>query len=207
MKEPRRALILAGGGMKVSFQAGVLQVWLDEAGIKFDLADGASGGTLNLAQWCQGRSGTEIADGWRTMRPSRTIQPDLLVVAGTAVRPGALQARSLSHRQPAALGPRLARDPLVRAERDVQRLERLTAAPRGRPAHRNDRGQAGGGHLLADLVPTGPLRWRPLHRLRLRHRREHARRRSHGALTSSGSSGRSASRVAGSRARSTSTSR
>ncbi|MGE3620066.1 MAG: patatin-like phospholipase family protein [Acidimicrobiia bacterium] len=71
-----RALILAGGGMKVAFQAGVLQVWLDEAGIEFDLADGASGGTLNLAQWCQGRSGTEIADGWRTMRPLRAVQPD-----------------------------------------------------------------------------------------------------------------------------------
>ncbi len=78
MTEPKRALILAGGGMKVSFQAGVLQVWLDEAGIDFDLADGASGGTLNLAQWCQGRTGTEIADAWRTMRPSRAIQPDWL---------------------------------------------------------------------------------------------------------------------------------
>ncbi|MBA3851635.1 MAG: patatin-like phospholipase family protein, partial [Chloroflexi bacterium] len=58
----RRALILAGGGYKVAFQAGVLQVWLDEAGLEFDHADGASGGNLNLAMWCQGMSGTRIAD-------------------------------------------------------------------------------------------------------------------------------------------------
>ena len=30
----KRSLILAGGGIKVAFQAGVLQVWLDEAGFK-----------------------------------------------------------------------------------------------------------------------------------------------------------------------------
>lgn len=65
----KRALILAGGGIKVAFQAGVLQVWLDEAGLEFDLADGASGGTFNLAMWCQGMSGTQIADNWRQMKP------------------------------------------------------------------------------------------------------------------------------------------
>lgn len=68
-RETRRALILAGGGLKVAFQAGVLQVWLDEAGIDFDLADGASGGVFNLAMWCTGKSGTEIADAWRQTRP------------------------------------------------------------------------------------------------------------------------------------------
>jgi predicted acylesterase/phospholipase RssA len=65
----KRALIFAGGGIKVAFQAGVLQVWLDEAGLDFDLADGASGGTFNLAMWCQGMSGTEIADNWRKLEP------------------------------------------------------------------------------------------------------------------------------------------
>ncbi|MDQ3491939.1 MAG: patatin-like phospholipase family protein [Chloroflexota bacterium] len=65
----RRALILAGGGYKVAFQAGVLQVWLDEAGLEFDHADGASGGNLNLAMWCQGMSGTRIADNWRHLPP------------------------------------------------------------------------------------------------------------------------------------------
>lgn len=66
---PKRSLILAGGGLKVAFQAGVLQVWLDEAGLTFDHADGASGGTFNLAMYCQGFSGTEIADKWRTLDP------------------------------------------------------------------------------------------------------------------------------------------
>jgi predicted acylesterase/phospholipase RssA len=66
---PRRSLVLAGGGYKVAFQAGVLQVWLDEAGLEFDHADGASGGNLNLAMWCQGMSGQQIADNWRRLRP------------------------------------------------------------------------------------------------------------------------------------------
>ena len=74
---PRRSLIMAGGGTKVAFQAGVLQVWLDEAGIEFAHADGASGGVFNLAMWCQGLSGTEIADKWRENRPIRAVQPNL----------------------------------------------------------------------------------------------------------------------------------
>jgi hypothetical protein len=47
----------------------VLQVWLDEAGLRFDHVDGASGGTFNLAMLCQGISGTEIADNWRRTSP------------------------------------------------------------------------------------------------------------------------------------------
>jgi predicted acylesterase/phospholipase RssA len=65
----KRALILAGGGLKVCYQAGVLQVWLDEAGLTFDHADGASGGTFNLAMYCQGMSGRRIADNWRNLDP------------------------------------------------------------------------------------------------------------------------------------------
>src|SRR6185369_10984624 len=65
----KRALILAGGGVKVGFQAGVLQVWLDEAGLVFDHADGASGGCLNLAMYCQGMSGGEMAEHWRMTEP------------------------------------------------------------------------------------------------------------------------------------------
>ncbi|MBW4620924.1 MAG: patatin-like phospholipase family protein [Cyanosarcina radialis HA8281-LM2] len=63
----KRSLILAGGGLKVAFQAGVLQVWLDEVGLEFDHADGASGGTFNLAMYCQGMSGTQMADNWRNI--------------------------------------------------------------------------------------------------------------------------------------------
>jgi len=65
----KRSLILAGGGVKVAFQAGVLQVWLDEAGLTFDHADGVSGGALNLAMYCQGMSGAQIADNWRDLSP------------------------------------------------------------------------------------------------------------------------------------------
>src|SRR5947209_18115805 len=61
--------------MKVAFQAGVMQVWLDEAGIRFDNVDGASVGTLNLAMLCQGLTGTEIADNWRGLPVSEIIDP------------------------------------------------------------------------------------------------------------------------------------
>ncbi len=74
--QPNRALILAGGGLKVAFQAGVLQVWLDEAGIQFDHVDGASGGVFNLAMLCQGMSGSEIADNWRDLPILKGIQPN-----------------------------------------------------------------------------------------------------------------------------------
>jgi predicted acylesterase/phospholipase RssA len=74
---PRRALILAGGGLKVAFQAGVLQVWLDEARdgeqrLEFMHADGVSGGVFNLAMWCQGMSGHQIAESWRRTAPARS---------------------------------------------------------------------------------------------------------------------------------------
>ena len=70
---PKRALILAGGGIKVAFQAGALQVWLDEAELEFDLADGASGGIFNLAMYCQGMTGKQIADNWRSLDPNLGI--------------------------------------------------------------------------------------------------------------------------------------
>jgi predicted patatin/cPLA2 family phospholipase len=72
----RRSLILAGGGLKIAYQAGVLQVWLDEAGIEFDHADAVSAATFNLAMWCQGMSGRRIADNWRTFAPLRAIAPN-----------------------------------------------------------------------------------------------------------------------------------
>ena len=69
----KRSLILAGGGIKVSFQAGVLQVWLDEAGLTFDHVDAASGGVFNLAMMCQGMSGLQIANNWRNLNPKAGI--------------------------------------------------------------------------------------------------------------------------------------
>jgi predicted acylesterase/phospholipase RssA len=84
----KRSLILAGGGIKVAFQAGVLQVWLDEAGLRFDHADGASGGTFNLAMLCQDMSGTEIADAWRRTSPVSGVSPNWRQFA----RPGYLES-------------------------------------------------------------------------------------------------------------------
>jgi predicted patatin/cPLA2 family phospholipase len=73
MATKKRSLILAGGGIKVSFQAGVLQVWLDEAGLTFDHVDAASGGVFNLAMMCQGLSGLQIADNWRKLHPAAGV--------------------------------------------------------------------------------------------------------------------------------------
>jgi predicted acylesterase/phospholipase RssA len=64
---PRRSLILAGGGMRVAWQAGVLCA-LEEAGLRFAHADGTSGGTINLAMLMSGRSPREMAERWRTLR-------------------------------------------------------------------------------------------------------------------------------------------
>ena len=66
---PKRSLMLAGGGLKIAFQAGVLQVWLDEAGIEFDHGDAVSAACFNLAMWTQGMSGRQIADNWRNLNP------------------------------------------------------------------------------------------------------------------------------------------
>ncbi|UUU31857.1 patatin-like phospholipase family protein [Streptomyces sp. CA-210063] len=80
----KRSLILAGGGLKVAFQAGVLQVWLDEAGLVFDHVDGASGGSFNLAMMCQGMSGTEIADAWRRTEPLAGVSVNVRQLARPA---------------------------------------------------------------------------------------------------------------------------
>lgn len=65
--------MLAGGGLKIAFQAGVLQVWLDEAGLQFDHADGVSAACFNVAMWAQGMSGTQIADNWRNVKPLKGV--------------------------------------------------------------------------------------------------------------------------------------
>lgn len=63
---PKRALILAGGGMRVAYQAGAIRALL-EAGLRFHHADGTSGGTINLAMLLSGLSPVEICDRWRTV--------------------------------------------------------------------------------------------------------------------------------------------
>jgi predicted acylesterase/phospholipase RssA len=61
---PRRSLILAGGGMRVAYQAGVIRALL-EAGLVFAHADGTSGGTINLAMLLSGLTPPEMCDRWR----------------------------------------------------------------------------------------------------------------------------------------------
>src|ERR1700761_6727086 len=73
----KRSLMLAGGGVKIPFQAGVLQVWLDEAGIEFDHADAVSAACFNLAMWAQGMTGTQIAANWRNANPLMEVSVDL----------------------------------------------------------------------------------------------------------------------------------
>src|SRR5215216_5245624 len=64
---PRRSLIVAGGGMRVAWQAGVLLA-LEEGGLEFFHADATSGGTTNLAMLLSGRSPSEMCERWRTLR-------------------------------------------------------------------------------------------------------------------------------------------
>ena len=66
MTAPRRSLILAGGGMRVAYQAGVIKA-LAEAGIDFDHVDGASGGTINLAMLLSGLSPDDMIARWESL--------------------------------------------------------------------------------------------------------------------------------------------
>jgi predicted acylesterase/phospholipase RssA len=62
----RRSLVLAGGGMRVAYQAGVLAA-LDQAGLRFHHVDGTSGGTINLSMVLSGLSVADICERWRTL--------------------------------------------------------------------------------------------------------------------------------------------
>jgi predicted acylesterase/phospholipase RssA len=63
---PRRSLLLAGGGIRVAYQAGVMLA-LEEAGLRFAHADGTSGGTMNLAMLLSGVGPEEACERWRTL--------------------------------------------------------------------------------------------------------------------------------------------
>lgn len=70
--EPRRALVLAGGGIRVAWQAGVVQA-LDEAGLTFTHGDGTSGGIFTLGMLMSGVRPSELGQRWRTLRVQRFI--------------------------------------------------------------------------------------------------------------------------------------
>ena len=64
----RRALILAGGGMRVSWQAGVLRA-LQERRLVFTHGDGSSGGIMNLAALLSGVPPEELCERWQSLEP------------------------------------------------------------------------------------------------------------------------------------------
>ena len=80
----RRSLILAGGGIRVSYQAGALRA-LEEEGLAFAHGDGTSGGIMNLAMLLSGIEPREMCQRWRavdvaeTLRSAMTKNPHLRV--------------------------------------------------------------------------------------------------------------------------------
>lgn len=65
----KRSLVLAGGGAKIGWASGVLQVLMDEADMEFDHIDATSGSVFNLGMLLSGRSATYIADAWGNLSP------------------------------------------------------------------------------------------------------------------------------------------
>jgi predicted acylesterase/phospholipase RssA len=76
-ERPRRALVLAGGGLRLSWQAGVLHALL-EAGLRFSLVDATSAGGLNAAMWLSGQSPEEMSRRWRSQSPAQAFRPRAL---------------------------------------------------------------------------------------------------------------------------------
>ncbi|MEP3678036.1 MAG: patatin-like phospholipase family protein [Paracoccaceae bacterium] len=67
-------MILPGGGMRVAYQAGVIQR-LHEEGLRFSYGDGTSGGIMNLGALLSGVAPENLAHHWRSLKPSRFISP------------------------------------------------------------------------------------------------------------------------------------
>ncbi|WPP49056.1 patatin-like phospholipase family protein [Catalinimonas niigatensis] len=64
---PARSLILAGGGVRLAYQAGVLQA-LQEKGLQFNHVDGTSGGIFNTAMLASGLNPDEMCSRWRSLK-------------------------------------------------------------------------------------------------------------------------------------------
>jgi len=62
-----RSLILAGGGARLAYQAGVV-VALEEEGLRFGHFDGTSGGIFNTAMLCSGVMPKNMALNWRKVK-------------------------------------------------------------------------------------------------------------------------------------------
>ncbi|HVQ37258.1 MAG TPA: patatin-like phospholipase family protein [Pyrinomonadaceae bacterium] len=71
---PKRALILAGGGMRVAYHAGVLRA-LEEAGLRFSHVDGTSGGIINTAMVLSGVTPVDMCNRWRSLKVMEAVSP------------------------------------------------------------------------------------------------------------------------------------
>jgi predicted acylesterase/phospholipase RssA len=60
----KRSLILAGGGARLAYQAGVIKA-LEEEGLSFSHFDGTSGGIFNTAMLCSGIEAKDMGKRWR----------------------------------------------------------------------------------------------------------------------------------------------
>lgn len=114
---PRRSLLLAGGGIRVAYQAGVLLA-LEEAGLRFHHADGTSGGTFNLAMLLSGVAPGEACGRWRALdvRSFASPWPARRLIAGPPY-PALGSADGIRRRVFPALGVDVAR---MRAARGIE---------------------------------------------------------------------------------------
>jgi hypothetical protein len=88
-KRNRTALILPGGGMRVAYQAGIVKALFD-AGLRFSFADGASGGTMNLAALLGGATPDLLVSRWRSLHASSFASLRPLAAYARFPRTGAL---------------------------------------------------------------------------------------------------------------------
>ncbi len=68
----KRALILPGGGLRLSYAAGAMSEIFSQ-GIDFEMMDGTSGGSLSLAMLLSGLQIDEVCERWRTLSMMDTI--------------------------------------------------------------------------------------------------------------------------------------
>ncbi len=70
----KRSLVLAGGGVRLAYHAGVLKA-LEEAKIGFNHVDGTSGGIFNTGMLASGQNPDEIAKRWRALNVFSFMSP------------------------------------------------------------------------------------------------------------------------------------
>jgi predicted acylesterase/phospholipase RssA len=68
----QRALILPGGGLRLSYAAGVMDELFNQ-GLTFSFMDGTSGGSLNLAMLLSGLTSSDICQRWCSLKMRRTF--------------------------------------------------------------------------------------------------------------------------------------